>query len=301
MHRFAILRISGALLLLLLLRPATTGAWGFWSHRQIHQHAIRSLPEGMTPFFTAHADTLMAWSVDPDQRRFSDSTEGPKHYIDIDRYGARPFAALPRSRAEANRLYGRVTVDTNGTVPWVIAELTDSLADAMRRKNGLSILRIAADLGHYVADAHVPLHATSNYDGQWTGQKGLHARWESRLPERFGASYRLQPEAFTPITDPLAEAFRIVLESELLVDSVVTLDMAARAGIPEDQLMRKRERRGRVETEFAPEFYNRYHALLKGMVERRLQASIGSVAGFWAAAWFNAGQPNLASVRVAWN
>lgn len=253
------------------------------------------------PFFSAHAETLMAWSVRPDQRRFSDSTEAPKHYIDIDRYGARPFTALPRFRDEANRRYGRVTVDTNGTVPWVIAELTDSLADAMSRRDGLMILRIAADLGHYVADAHVPLHATTNYDGQLTGQRGLHARWESRLPERFGPSYRLQPQAFNVITDPLAEAFRIVLESESLVDSVVALDMAARAGIPEGQLMRKRERRGRVETEFAPEFYDRYHTLLDGMVERRLQASIGSVASFWAAAWFKAGQPDFASIRVEWN
>ena len=288
------------MLLLLLARPSNTGAWGFWSHRQIHMHAVRSLPDEMGRFFTYHVDTLMAWSIKPDQRRFSDTSEAPKHFIDIDRYGTAPFDSLPRLRSEADRRFGRRTVDTNGIVPWVIAELTDSLALAMRQRDGLSIIRIASDLGHYVADAHVPLHATSNYDGQLTGQKGLHARWESRLPERFGQSYNLHPQAADHITDPLNEAFRIVLESESLVDSVVLMDMEARKGIPEEQLTRKRERRGRVVVEYTPEFYDRYHALLNGMVERRLQASIGSVAGFWVAAWEAAGRPDLSVVQVHW-
>lgn len=287
-------------MLLLLIRPSYSGAWGFWSHRQIHQHAVRSLPKGMSQFFIANAETLMAWSVNPDQRRWSDPSEAPKHYIDIDRYGKAPFEALPRSRAEAIGLYGQMTIDTNGTVPWVIADLTDSLASAMRRGDGLAVIRIASDLGHYVADAHVPLHTTENYDGQLTNQKGLHARWESRLPERFGENYELHPQAAVPISDPLREAFRIVLESEALVDSVTAMDLKAREGIPEDRLTRKRERRGRVDIEFTAEFYDRYNALLNCMVERRLQAAIGSVASFWTAAWEKAGRPDLSTLQVQW-
>lgn len=300
MVRYSAFRIAGALVLLILVRPSDSGAWGFWSHRQIHQHAVRSLPEGLSPFFIANAETLAAWSVKPDQRRWSDPSESPKHYIDIDRYGSAPFDSLPRIRSEADGRYGRTTVDTNGTVPWVIADLTDSLALAMRRRDGREIIRIASDLGHYIADAHVPLHTTENYDGQLTGQKGLHARWESRLPERFGTGYGLRPQSAVPIADPLQEAFRIILESETLVDSVTSLDLKAREGIPEERLMRKRERRGRTEVEFTAEFYDRYHALLNGMVERRLQAAIGSVASYWTTAWERAGRPDLASVRVRW-
>ncbi len=285
---------------LLLIHPSTSGAWGFWSHRQIHQHAVRSLPRDMSQFFIANAETLMAWSVKPDQRRWSDPSEPPKHYIDIDRYGNAPFDSLPRLRAEAVDRFGQTTIDTNGTVPWVIADLTDSLSSAMARKDGLAVLRIASDLGHYVADAHVPLHTTENYDGQLSGQNGLHARWESRLPERFGAGYELHPQPAVPIADVLQEAFRIVLESEALVDSVTGMDVKAREGIPEDRLTRKRERRGRVELEFTPEFYDRYNALLNRMVERRLQAAIGSVASFWAAAWEKAGRPDLSTIRVHW-
>lgn len=294
------LRWPVLVLSVLALRPATTGAWGFVSHRQINEQAIRSLPDAVAPFFKSVADTLVAWSVKPDLRRSSDPTEGPRHYIDIDRYGGPPFAGLPRDRAVAVRKFGRRTVDTNGTVPWVIADLTDSLAAAMRAGDGLAIVRHAADLSHYVADAHVPLHATENYDGQLSGQKGLHARWESRLPERFGRSYQLAPQPVRPIADPLDEAFRIVLESYLLVDSILIADRGAREDIPVDQLTRKREIRGRAVDEFVPEYYERFHERLDGMVERRLQASIGAVASYWTAAWVRAGRPDLASVRVVW-
>lgn len=301
MIRPSSLRITSLVVLLLALRPITTGAWGFVSHRQVNEQAIRSLSGGVAAFFLAHADTIAAWSVKPDQRRWSDTTEGPKHFIDIDRYGASPFKELPRNRAEADRKYGRRTVDTNGTVPWVIADLTDSLADAMRRRNGLAMIRLAADLSHYIADAHVPLHATSNYDGQLSNQKGLHARWESRLPERFGSSFRLTPQAVRPIADPVIEAFRIVLESERLVDSVLLADRGAREGIPPEQLTRKRERRGREELEYAPEYYDRFYERLNGMVERRLQSAIASVASYWTAAWERAGRPDVGGVTVRWN
>jgi hypothetical protein len=39
-------------------------------------------------------------------------------------------------------------------------------------------------LGHYIGDAHVPLHTTSNYNGQKTNQHGIHGLWESRIPEQ---------------------------------------------------------------------------------------------------------------------
>lgn len=294
------LRWLALVLLVLALHPSTTGAWGFVSHRQINEQAIRSLPDAVAPFFKAYADTLVAWSVKPDLRRSFDSTEGPKHYIDIDRYGGRPFAELPRDRAAAERKFGPRTVDTNGTVPWVIADLTDSLAAAMRAGEGLSIVRLAADLSHYVADVHVPLHATENYDGQLTGQKGLHSRWESRLPERFGRSYRLSPQPVRSIGDPLAEAFRVVLESHALVDTILIADLGAREGIPADQLTRKREIRGRQVEEYVPEYFERFNERLDGMVERRLQAAIGAVASYWMASWEWAGRPDLASVRVVW-
>ena len=41
---------------------------------------------------------------------------------------------------------------------------------------------LRADLGHYLADAHVPLH-TGNYSSQRTNQTGIHALWETHNVE----------------------------------------------------------------------------------------------------------------------
>src|SRR5690625_6385588 len=59
----------------------------------------------------------------------------------------------------------------------------------MEYKNEERIIRLCADIGNYVADAHVPLHTTVNYNGQLTGQTGLHAFWESRIPELFAQDH----------------------------------------------------------------------------------------------------------------
>lgn len=293
MNRRAILfTVLFSLVALLFLTRESLG-WGFWAHREIHRHAIRILPDGMKPFFERFADTLVARSVEPDLRRQGDSLEQYYHYIDIDRYGAYPFRGLPRSYAEAVKKFGKATVDTNGTLPWRIADFTEKLSDAMRKKDVEKILYYASYLGHYIGDAHVPLHTVDNYDGQRTNQKGIHARWEARIPEMFGKNFRYDVAPPVHVGDPLAAAFDLVLESHLLADSVLTLDLKAREGIPEGELMKSVERRGRTEYQMSEQYYKQYYELLNGMVERRLAASATKVASFWYTAWVNAGKPNL--------
>src|SRR6186997_1940944 len=57
------------------------------------------------------------------------------------------------------------------------------LQKLLNKKNVSGILKLSAEIGHYLADAHVPLHASSNHNGQLTGQRGIHGFWESRIPE----------------------------------------------------------------------------------------------------------------------
>jgi hypothetical protein len=268
-------------------------SWGFWAHREIHRHAITSLPKDMRPFFDENADTLIARSVEPDTRRSVDSAEAYYHYIDIDRYGKYPFEALPRDYDRAVATFGKATVDTNGTIPWRIADFTRRLSDAMRRSDRRAILFFASNLGHYIADAHVPLHTTENYDGQLTNQRGIHARWESRIPERFGKQFGLGPEPVEYIHDPLAKAFDIVLESFPLVDSVLHYDWKAREGLRASEVYRKIERRGRTELEFSDAYYDRYYQLVGRIVRQRMKDSIRRVASYWYTAWVDAGKPEL--------
>ncbi|HWP81640.1 MAG TPA: zinc dependent phospholipase C family protein [Bacteroidota bacterium] len=272
--------------------------WGFWAHREIHRYAIQSLPEEMQPFFTAFADTIIARSVEADRRRNSDPTEEFHHFIDIDRYGSYPFRELPRQYEEAVAKFGKTKVDSNGTAPWRIADFMKKLTDAMKRKDKADILFYASNIGHYVADIHVPLHTTENYDGQLTNQKGLHARWESRIPEMFGKTFNLQAQPATYISDPLNFAFEVVLESYAKVDSVLNLDLKAREGIPEEELFKVTQRRGRTEYQLSDRYFQQYHELLNGMVENQMQRSIKAVASCWYTAWVDAGKPDLSEISL---
>jgi hypothetical protein len=287
--------LTGVLLVILCsLTLVDVGkSWGFWAHREIHRVAIEVLPETMRPFFRRHADTLIGRSIEPDTRRFNNKQEGYYHYIEIDRYGSYPFLELPRSYDHAVEKFGKIRVDTNGTVPWRIADFTRKLTEAMRSGDQEDILYYASNLGHYIADAHVPLHAVENYDGQLTNQKGVHARWESRLPEKFGARYNLVVDSVTYLNDPLANAFAVVLASYTMADSVLKLDLTVREGIPPSELVKTVTRRGRTEHEYSDRFYARYHEALNSMVERRMKASVRSVASYWYTAWVDAGRPTL--------
>lgn len=89
---------------------------------------------------------------------------------------------MPRKWNDAVEKYSEDTLLAYGIVTWHIQTVYNRLVKAFENHDVDCILKNSADLGHYVSDAHVPLHTTENYNGQLTGQKGIHAFWESRLP-----------------------------------------------------------------------------------------------------------------------
>ena len=44
--------------------------------------------------FIHHIDQIEVKSVNADKRRYTDSTEACKHYIDLDLYGSTPFNSI---------------------------------------------------------------------------------------------------------------------------------------------------------------------------------------------------------------
>lgn len=287
-----LIRLS-VIVAVLLLPARPVGGWGFWAHIEIHRHAITALPAGVREFFSAHADSIVEKSVVPDLRRQEDDREQYYHYIDIDRYGAYPFTELPRVLAAAEAKYGADSVQKNGLVPWRVADLQGRLSEAMKTKNARNIVHYAADLGHYVADIHMPLHTTENYDGQLTGQVGIHWRFETAVPERYGKDYDLATGQAEYIDDPLAYTFKLILESYAFVDSVLIADRQAKEGIPERELFEVVTRNGRKEYHYSPLYYGRFNAALNGLPERRMRAAVHRLASFWYTAWVDAGEPKL--------
>ena len=163
-------------------------AWGFYAHRLINYHAVFTLPQPMISFFKKNIEFIKERSVVPDKRRYTIEGEAKKHYLDMDYY-RKKSGKIPLQPKEFFSTYSQEEIEDHGTLPWTILQMKERLVQAFRERNSTKILKLAADLGHYIGDANVPLHTTSNYDGQETCQEGIHAFWESRLPELFSHEY----------------------------------------------------------------------------------------------------------------
>jgi hypothetical protein len=171
------------LVVILLLLYHNCFCWGFYAHRKINYFAVFLLPPEMMVLYKPHIDFLEEHAVDPDKRRYAIAEEGPRHYIDIDHYGSYPYDSLPRKWNDAVARYSEDTLQAYGIVPWWLQIMIYRLTDAFKEKNQSKILKLSAEIGHYIADSHVPLHASTNHNGQYTDQKGIHGFWESRIPE----------------------------------------------------------------------------------------------------------------------
>lgn len=290
MHRIS--AIISFLLLILLLASFT---WGFYAHKLINRQAVFSLPPELIVFYKKNIRFIEEASIDPDRRRYAVDGEAVKHYIDIDHYGDSAIYNMPRYWRDAVALYTEDTLRTYGIVPWQIYFSYQQLRDAFFVKDPKRILRLSSDLGHYIADAHVPLHTTKNYNGQFSNQYGIHAFWESRLPELFAESYDMFVGKATYLPQPQLEAWRAVTSANMALDSVLSFEK--KLSQKSEKHKYNYESRGTQTIKvYSQKYATQYHEMLNGMVERQLRSSIKMIADFWFTAWVDAGQPDLSEI-----
>jgi S1/P1 Nuclease. len=271
-----------------------TSAWGFLVHRTIAQLAIYQLPKAMQPFFYVHKDSLVYGAPRPDVRRTQDSTEGSKHYMDMERFGDIPFPEVPRDFQEAIAKYSLDTLNKYGTLPYVIEAYLEKLTQAFRSQNPDSIVFYAADLSHYIADAHVPLHTSINYDGQLTGQHGIHDLWETTVPEAVITSYNLSTRHKARyIADPKDEIWKIIQHTFSLLPEMFEKEREVSKNFTDSTKYRWEFRWGKNRRFYTEAFAREYSKALKSSINDQLIASSNAVADFWYTAWVNAGKPNL--------
>jgi hypothetical protein len=269
-------------------------SWGFYAHRQINYYAVWLLPPEMLMLYKPNVDFISEHAVDADKRRYALAAEGPRHYIDIDHYGLYPFDSLPRQWAKAVEKYTADSLQKHGIVPWWIQTMLWRLTNAFKEKDQAKILKLSADIGHYIADAHVPLHASSNHNGQLTNQQGIHGFWESRIPELLAPTswdFFIGKAAY--IDNPLQFTWNRVLESAAAADSVLLLERTLHNRFSPDRKFSFEQRNGQLIRQYSTAYCVAYNKLLNNMIERRMRQSIFAVASFWYTAWVNAGQPDL--------
>lgn len=286
------------LLTTLLLTAQSVFCWGFFGHRRINCYAAFLLPPDMLRFYKPQLQYISDHAVDPDMRRYAVAEEGPRHYIDLNEYGTFPFANLPHNWDSAVAKFGADTLNKHGIVPWWVQTMQARLTQAFKEKNGARILKLSAEIGHYIADAHVPLHAHSNHNGQYTNQRGIHGFWESRLPELLAdkewdffigkAQYIKNKSNFV---------WDRVLESAAAADTVLRAEALLSKAFPSDQKYAFENRNNTTIRQYSTSFSKAYDKALNGMVERRMRQAIFAVASFWYTAWVDAGQPDLTTIN----
>lgn len=273
--------------------------WGFYAHSLINQQAVYSLPPEMIVYYKPHIQFITEKAVNPDRRRYVVKGEAEKHYIDLDHYGDSALFILPKYWPEALKKFPEDSLRANGIGPWSAYLTLISLTKAFEQKNSQAILRFSADLGHYIGDLNVPLHTTKNYNGQLTGQEGIHGFWESRVPELLAKNYSLWVGKAEYVEKPQLALWDAVETAHSQVDSVLRIERELTKNFPEDQKFSYEERNGLTVRVYSRDFTEAYAQALDHQIERQMKRSIKMIADFWYTAWVNAGQPDLKTLDEA--
>jgi hypothetical protein len=281
-----------ALLMPVILILCTS--WGFFAHKEINKMAIFSLPQPLMSFYKVHIEYITDQAVNPDKRRYVVKGEAPKHYMDIEYYTDSVLFVQPNWK-DAAILYPEDSMQAHGILPWNLIRMSYYLTDAFKAKDVKAILKLSADIGHYIGDLHVPLHATKNYNGQLTNQHGIHGLWESRLPELFFQSYSLYVGKATYISNIHSTVWSALTESRACVDSVLRIEKDLQHSFKEDKIFSYEDRNGQNMRVYSYEYSRAYHNGLKDMVQRRMRNAIQMTANMWYTCWVNAGKPDLTS------
>lgn len=281
----------------------TALAWGVWGHQHINHAAVFALPQQMRGFYFDHIDYLTMEASVPDIRKYTprDPEEGPRHFIDLEDYSSSGIQGIPHDYAGAVQHYGKAMLQKDGSLPWYILYMEDQLTQAFKDRDPAKILYVSADLAHYIGDAYMPLHTTANYDGQLSGQRGVHALWESMIPERFGSTYNFHTPAAHFIQDPQQEIWRVIQESHDSIPRLLATEKQLLRELPDSIVFEhtpdgsiRRNRYG--DGIYSSRFVARWNTALGTMVEDQMRKAITEVSSFWYTAWVNAGKPDLTSL-----
>ena len=266
-----------ALVAFLFLALPSSFGWGDNAERMIVDKAVDTLPDEMLPFFQANRAYLDQHVTDPLDSEARLPAEQQKTYIQLDRYGAYPFAALPHAYNAAVAKFGRRQLDARGVLPWQIGLYSKRLTDSLRAHNWDDAKLSAAILAHYVAAAHDPFRSTSNADGALSGQPGVNLRFGVGLVDRYQRFFFLKPNEAAFVRDPTDHAFEMSLDAHSWLENVLIADRRAHEGL----------------TGYTSEYYDRFYSQVGAVLIRQLSDASTDLGSYWMTAWINAGRPQL--------
>src|SRR3954465_10462580 len=265
------------------IHPAPVRAWGFNGHKFITDRAIDLVLPELRPFFQKFRTTIVEHSIDPDTyRTMGFVEEPPRHFLDMDAYGPFPFKDLPHDYQQAVAARGQDFVTKQGTVPWRAEEIYGRLREAFSQLGTRDYARdnvklFSSVLAHYVGDSFQPLHACANYDGQLTGQQGIHARFETELFDLYQARMKIAPAPVTEIANVREFMFATLTDSFQQSEPILAADREAVRG----------------RTEYDGAYFAQLFDKTGPIMEKGHSGAISGVASMITSAWIQAGRPAL--------
>lgn len=287
MTRTSLARLAAIVVLTAVLGaalPATGWTWGATGHHYIARNYSKHLPAELQAL-SAYDSTVNAHVTDADTRKGSTLGESEKHYIDIDYYPEFLAGTFPRSRSVLESRYGTATVTDHGVVPWAIADVVTTLTGQFRDGQWATVPLTIADLCHYVGDANQPFHCTQNYDGQLTGNDGIHARYETDMLDDYVAQLSTPAMTAVHVSSPLDAAFDVIACAWSKVSPILTADNVARAASG-----------GSYNATYYASLWNSVHAL----TQARLDTASVMTASLVYTAWVDAGRPPVGAATTVY-
>jgi hypothetical protein len=257
--------------------------WGDQGHKLINNKAIALLPSEMLPF-KQWKDYITLHSVDPDNRKKDDKTEAPKHFIDIDFYKEFINGKMIEDKKDLAAVYGDSMVTKQGVLPWATLDTYNKLIKAFKENNKDNILLYTSDLGHYVGDGHQPMHTMLNYNGQLTGQKGVHARYEIKMVDKYinEIDSSITEADVKKVDDPFQFIFNYIDNANSVQSVLLNADITANkmAGSNDND-----------------EYLRLMWFKTKYVTEMQFQTAVSDLASLIYTAWIEAGKPDLNKIK----
>jgi hypothetical protein len=262
--------------------PVPADGWGLEAHVLINRAACTTVPGSLRRFFMRHQAFIGEHGKDPDTvfTVKDGEAERMRHWMDLDELDRFPFRNIPRNYEKALAKYGRERLKEAGLLPWRVAELYARLVQAMRESDWKRVPLLAAHLGHYVADGHQPFHTTTNYDGQLTGNQGIHKRFENEMIRRHLGQYQ-ELAAFTQpaqrTADPVGFTFDFLIDSYVWVDNLLRADTLARRGVHG----------------YDDAYYAALYVFAGKLAKLSMAQAATDLGSLWYSAWIDAGRPKV--------
>jgi hypothetical protein len=252
------------------------------------------LPAEMKGFFDANRYSLVGFTGEPDAIAEIDRETASNHFIDLDAYSQPPFSNVPSDEQEFVKAFGNDALK-EGRLPWAAADEYKALVAAFKERDYEAVLKYAGHLSHYVADATMPLHATKNYKGQFSGNvifntaeadRHVHVRFEVGMinANKGDIAKRVRTLAgrVHEVKDPAARVLALAEVSYGFIDPILDADK---------ELLKPGE-------EVTPAYYSEMYKKVGDLAVQQMALASTEVASLWQGAWVEAGRPRLMAAEV---